>query len=144
MRYGAALISACVLVSIAPGCSLRRAETDPAPTTGPDPAEQVKSLREENQELRNRNKILSARLEEWAERDKHLSERISRLAFLNEGRREQIRTLADAPAERDAYRKKSEKLALEAARLRKRIAELEKLIAALRSSPPPTTQPTAP
>lgn len=138
MRYGAALISACVLMSIAPGCGVGRAETAPAPIPGPDPAEQAKSLREENRELRNRNKILSARLDELAGRDKHLSERISRLAFLNERQREQIRALADAPVERDAYREKSEKLAIEAARLRKRIAELEKLIAALRSSPPPT------
>ena len=141
MQYGAILAYIFVLMSVAAGCSTARPDGG---TISPEAAQEIKSLRDENRKLTDHNKILTARLEELQAREKHLTKRINSLTFFNARQREQIDALADAPVARDAYKKKSQELALENDRLYKRNAQLEKLIASPRSGPPSGTQPTAP
>lgn len=99
-------------------------------------------LKDEDRALKSRAVILAARLAEQLEREKRLSVEVNKLRFLTARQEEQIRALAGAPAERDAYREKCQKLTIELARLRKQIAKLQGIIAGLRGGrPTPGTNP---
>lgn len=104
------------------------------------PPRQIEKLREEISTLKSRNMILAARLEEQLIRERRLSKQVNRLKFFNEQQAEQIVTLADAPVERDRFRKQTNELTREVIRMQKRIDELEQALASRQAENPRTTQ----
>ena len=82
---------------------------------------QLRDLSKEKDRLTMDNRILSAKLEELVAREKLLVDKTNRLTFLNDQQIKQIEVLADAPAQRDAYKAKCQQLQEEIIHLKSQI-----------------------
>ncbi len=105
-----------------------RSDTDQGASAQQD-SHEIKKLRGENTALTNEKRLLKERLDEQLAREKRLSAELNRLKYLTARQEVQIKALADAPVERDAYRKRCEELTLQLAQLQKKIAQLQETIA---------------
>ena len=90
-------------------------------------------LKEQIASLEAEKKVLTSRLEELSAREKVLAGKVRELQFVNARQAEQIEALAEAPAERDLYKARAQKLQLDVTHLTRRLAELERTVTLLRS-----------
>jgi len=126
MRIEAILTCFCIALLTAGGCDSWRAwKGSAAPLAPPDkPVEKSAASDDENTTLKSRNMILEARLAELQGREERLAAEVNRLRFLVRQQENEIAALADAPKQRDVYKKRCESLSREVARLSRRIEEL--------------------
>lgn len=133
-----ARLSVTVLVAMlfAPGCvpPTTQPVEDEAPPSDPVRAK----LRAEIEELNAQNKLLNTRLDEMNARERQLSEELNRLRELSKQLENQVRSLAVAPLERDAYKARCERLGEQVAELERRLAEQSGATIPAGSGPPET------
>ena len=132
----------CLLVLLTTGCNwrpFRRSADDGPPPPAEEPREvdpELEALRAEVEKLEGENRLLSAKVDELKARESMLADRLRALQFANRQLAMQIETLSKAPAERDAYKAKAERLAIELRKLEEQFARLHLLV-----PPSPTTKP---
>jgi len=106
--------------------------------------QQPQQLKEQIASLEAEKKVLTSRLEELSTREKVLAGKVRELQFVNTRQAEQIQALAEAPAERDLYKARAQKLQLDVTRLTRRLAELERTVTLLRQAGPTSPNPPLP
>ena len=108
-------------------------ETQPAPG-GPETATSL--LEQQIKVLQDQNFMLREDLKELSARDKRFTDEINQLRLLNSQLTERLKTLGDAPAQRDGRKDQVETLTAEIQRLQKELADLR------RKHEPAGTEPT--
>jgi len=127
MRIRAIVTCLCIALPTVGGCNSWRAWRRPASPAAPqdEPIDRPGASDTENASLKSRNIILEARLSELQAREERLAAEVNRLRFLVRQQAKQIDALADAPEQRDIYKKRYESLLKKVARLSRQIDELE-------------------
>lgn len=100
------------------------------PTTAPS-----EELQAENLRLRAEIRVLEQERDDLLKREERLAAELRNLKFLSEQQAKQLEAVADAPKQRDYYRRQAEKLTAEKEELLKQAQELRRQL--------PQTQPKA-
>ena len=124
MHRGVSVVVFWTIICVPSGCSLHPAKRS-VPVVQTQPASQVPGSNPELDAVKAHNRILAARLVELTDREKRLVKELNRLRFLHVQQQQQIQALADAPAERDALKKRCDALSAEVSRLVERLARLQ-------------------
>ena len=85
--------------------------------------------------------VLTERINELQDRCEKLATQVRALKFTSARQAEQIKAIADAPAQRDRYEATANTLALGVVRLKRRVAALELALKSLRRSKSPQSKP---
>ena len=107
------------------------------PTTSP--ADELAAVKADNE-------ILHSQINELRVRERRLSDQLRELKFINAQQTKQIEALADAPEQRDKYKRKAEQLEEEAKRLRDQLSLLKyvRVFSSPSSQPATSTAPAGP
>lgn len=116
-----------------------------APAADSDPKErEIRRLRLKIQDLEADKELLGSQVEHLKHRDQLAADYIRKLNFANHQLQDQLKTLADAPIQRDKLQTKLEALTLILNRLEEDNAALRRRIEQLTGRPVPTTRPAVP
>ena len=118
------IVTITVLTSLIGGCGFKR---DKAPATNqPTLSSELvayRKVKQENYELKDKIRLLSARIDELENREQHLSQKLRLTNFSNTQYKKQVDALATAPAQRDIYKLRCDELTKQVEQLQKTLAQ---------------------
>ncbi|HUT60031.1 MAG TPA: hypothetical protein VNA25_19470 [Phycisphaerae bacterium] len=121
-------------------------QSQPEPSAEAQPGEPATGPADDLASLKAENEILRSELDELRVRERRLAEQLKDLKFLNAQQLKQIEALADAPEQRDQYKAKAEQLEQELKRLKDQLSLLKygRVFSEPSSQPATSTAPAGP
>ena len=130
----------CLLVVSVYGC-VQDVPSGPSTTRPAVESDAARLARIDLGALKAEKIVLTARINELQDRCEKLAKQVRDFKFINARQAEQIKAIADAPAQRDRYEATANALALKVVGLKKRVAALERELQSLRPSKSSRTKP---